>query len=235
MEKNDIIKGSYDSKWLCIFLIDVSSTMSRKDLLDINLALNNFRQRIKDDDTIELCTAVFDETVRFVLEPACVTSLASVPFIIPKQQVEKSLSNVFCAIRGAIMKMEERIQWYKKIEQPYYRPCVVLFTNEATERMYHGENFHDLKFNTSFYHYDYLYFGQHSPSIYASNGKITTMQLSISDLTKVLLGIYNTLDFAIVPYHYKKSNDSSWMDTFLSDLPNFKNDTDNIELEAFDI
>lgn len=130
MAKNDFSAESaenFEQKCLCVLVLDVSGSMRGEPINELNQALQDFYNDIREDDTtsqrLEVCIMTFNHVVKTIQEPALVEN-----FAMPTLTATGSTAMV-TAVKEAIAKVEARKQWYKETGQPYYRPWIILMTD----------------------------------------------------------------------------------------------------------
>ena len=130
MAKNDFMAESaenYEQKCLCVLVLDVSGSMRGEPIKELNQGLIDFYNEVKDDETssqrLEVCIMTFNDTVKTVQEPALVDN-----FTMPT--LSACGTTAMCdAVKEAIDVVDARKKWYKKTEQKYYRPWIILMTD----------------------------------------------------------------------------------------------------------
>lgn len=119
---------NYEQKCLCVFVADVSESMIRDPLDEVNKCLQNFYEEIVSDDLaclrLELSLIASGQDIVVVQMPSLVEN-----FIMPKLEVASGDKNIVNGIDKAIELVESRKIWYKETSQPYYRPWIILLTD----------------------------------------------------------------------------------------------------------
>lgn len=130
MAKNDFsaeTAENYEQKCLCVLLLDVSGSMRGEPINELNKALQEFYNEIKEDETtsqrLEVCLMTFNNQVQTLQEPALVEN-----FTMPTLTTSGSTAMVD-AVKEAIEKVEARKKWYRETGQKYYRPWIILMTD----------------------------------------------------------------------------------------------------------
>ncbi len=130
---------NYEQKCLCVLVLDVSGSMAGKPIEQLNLALKNFQNTLRNDfvasSRIELAIITFSSTVNLVLEPKLCDD-----FEMPILSTSGS-TKLVDGVNSAINLVEERKTWYKNTGQTYYRPWIMLITDGEPDR---DQNIHGL-------------------------------------------------------------------------------------------
>jgi len=158
MATNDFSDEDYitfEQKWLCVLLVDVSASMSDESLLRVNEEICNFFKFIEKDEIalsrLELSVMTFGQDIKILQEPANVNSSAM-------PQIVRS-SDVFHAVDCAVERIKARKRWYKETGQPYYRPLLVLVTSETIDELLQGDQFASIRKDVSEKQYGFLNYG----------------------------------------------------------------------------
>lgn len=130
MAKNDFSAESaenFEQKCLCVLVLDVSGSMRGEPIAELNKALQDFYNEIKNNETtsqrLEVSVITFNQTVQTLQDPALVEN-----FTMPTLTAAGSTAMVD-AVNEAIDKVAARKQWYRETGQPYYRPWIILMTD----------------------------------------------------------------------------------------------------------
>lgn len=130
MAKNDFSAESpenFEQKCLCVLLLDVSGSMRGEPINELNKALQDFYNEIKEDETtslrLEVCLMTFNHQVNTLQEPALVDN-----FVMPTLTASGSTAMVD-ALKEAIEKVAARKKWYRENGIPFYRPWIILMTD----------------------------------------------------------------------------------------------------------
>ena len=138
MTKNDF-RGetplNYTEKSLCVLVLDVSESMSWESngiipIDELNKGLQDFYNEIADpnnelSECLEVSLITFSNIVRTVQEPALVENISL------KTLTTGGSTAMVDAVNDAIDKVQARKDWYKKTNQSYYRPWIILITDGA--------------------------------------------------------------------------------------------------------
>lgn len=124
-----------ESKLLIIFVIDNSAAMTAGKMESVNNFLNSFYRSIQkgDDnpfsmdiiDKIDLSIVTYSDSVQTLRKASCIKKQEVAPRI--KRSTNASTC-VIAALNEALDIIEERKEWYREIEQGYYRPSIYLFS-----------------------------------------------------------------------------------------------------------
>lgn len=146
---------TFEQKWLCVILIDVSASMSDKALLRVNEEIRNFLKFIEKDEIaflrLDLSIMTFGQDIKILQEPASVNSSAM-------PQIERS-SDIFHAVDYAVEKIKVRKRWYKETGQYYYCPLLVLVTSETNDELLQYDEFAPIRKDVSERRYRFLNYG----------------------------------------------------------------------------
>lgn len=203
MAKNDFTgedSVTFDSKWLCVLLIDVSASMSDEALLRVNEEIHNFISFIEKDEIafnrMELCVMTFGQNVITLQEPAQVNSFA-IPQIVRN-------SDVFHAVNYAVEKIKARKFWYKETGQPYYRPLLVLITSETNNELLQCDSYASIRKDVSEKQYQFLNYGMNDSNKSLSSILTTNHPSWYEYLVEMPLLSDDTVDL----------EDTSWSNSF---------------------
>lgn len=192
MAKNDFTgedSVTFDSKWLCVLLIDVSASMSDEALLRVNEELRNLHRLIKEDETssqrFELCVMAFGQEVKILQWPALVENF-SMPNVVRENGVVQAIDN-------AVEMINARKHWYKEIQQPFYRPCLFLVTNEADEKMLYWDGLKHLKVDVQNREIDFMMIGMNGSSVHAHSSEIEIRMKDDRSLAQMLFSMWSII------------------------------------------
>lgn len=119
--------SNYEQKCLCVLCLDTSGSMGGAPITALNKALQDFATELQKDgvakNRVEVCVITFDSVVTCVQEPSLIGEMQ-----MPRLSVKGS-TKLVDGMRAAIVKTEERKQYYKAQGLPYYRPFIVLMTD----------------------------------------------------------------------------------------------------------
>lgn len=122
---------NYEQKCLCVLVLDVSGSMSGEPINQLNKAIQNFYEDIKNNSTtanrLEICVIEFSDTVNVLVEPSLADN-----FIMPVL-ITKGTTKLVDAVRVAIQKVSDRKNWYKQTKQKYYRSWIIPMTDGAPD------------------------------------------------------------------------------------------------------
>lgn len=129
-----------EQKCPCILVLDTSSSMAGKKINELNNGLRLFQSEIAANSTtsakLEVCILAFNHQTKIVQEFILVDYL-QVPNL-----VAQGSTKMVDAIRVAIGKTKERKKYYKKTNQTYYRPYIILITDGEPDP---GQDIHGLQ------------------------------------------------------------------------------------------
>ena len=109
---------------LCVFVLDVSSSMQGTRIDEINKALKSFEDKMSSKaDQFDMAIIAFNNIVSILQEPALIGS-----FEMPVLSASGSAVTVD-ALDTAIDLIEDRKNWYRANSIPYYRPWIILVTD----------------------------------------------------------------------------------------------------------
>lgn len=180
---------NFEQKWFCLFLIDVSVSMSDEALMKVNEELQRLHRLVKEDVTssqrIVLCVMTFGQDVKVIQTPALVEN-----FTMPTVFREGEVTH---AIYAAVEVIKAREQWCKETGQCYYRPCLILVTDEADEKLFRSEDMRHLNDDLQQKKYDCLIVGMNGSSVYAHS---TGMKINLKEtrsLAQMLFSVWGTV------------------------------------------
>lgn len=205
---------NYEQKWFCLFLIDVSTSMSDEALEGLNEELRNLHRLINEDETssqrIVLCIMTFGQDVKILQTPALVED-----FTMPKVVRE---NGVVQAIDDAIELINARKHWCNETGQPYYRPCLFLVTNEADEKLLHCDELKHLKEDVQHRKYDFLMIGMNGSSVYAHSSEIEIRMKDERSLAQMLFSAWRGVTWddwgCEAPMELSDDTTTGWIEPF---------------------
>lgn len=211
---------NFDQKWLCVLLIDVSSSMSDEALLRVNEELHNLYKLVKEDVTscqsFELCVMSFGQEVKILQWPALVESF-SMPNVVRENGVVQAIDN-------AVEMINARKHWYKETQQQFYRPCLFLVTNEADEKLLHCDELKHLKEDVQLRKFDFLMVGTDGSSVHAHSSEIEIRMKDDRSLAQLLFSMWRIIKWGDYACEMPLSDgpvtgmvlppDDTWMDDF---------------------
>lgn len=119
---------NYDPKWPLVLILDVSGSMSGAPIDALNKALISFKDEIIKDtilsNRLELAIVAFHDQAEVVRDFDLVQPKTNMPVL-----EAEGITNMFDGINKAIEIIEDRKQYYKKSEQRYYQPIIVLISD----------------------------------------------------------------------------------------------------------
>lgn len=119
--------ANWDTKTLCVLLLDTSGSMAGEKIDNLNEGLKRFHEIISDDCDLaqktEIAIISFDSTVHHVQQPAFVEN-----FTMPTLKA-KGASNMVAGIQKAIELVEERKKYYRNKGISYKRPWIIMITD----------------------------------------------------------------------------------------------------------
>lgn len=173
-----------EPRWLCVFVIDVSTSMSDEALRKINEELHNFYRFVKNDEIwgkrIEMCIITSGQGVRVIQEPNPVNF-----FDMP--QITRGIDQ---AIELAIARIEERKQWYNEMAISFYRPLLVLVTQEAKEELFENQYMKNVKNSVEWYLHDFLNLGMDGSNLYAHSTDLPIRLKAEQSILQLILPLY---------------------------------------------
>jgi len=180
---------NFEQKWFCLFLIDISASMSDEALERVNEELRNLHRLINEDETSSqrfvLCIMTFGQDVRILQKPALVEN-----FTMPKIVRE---GGIIHAIDYAIEVINARKHWCNETGQPYYRPCLFLVTNEADEKLLHCDELKQLKEDVQLRKFDFLMVGMNGSSVHANSYGIKIRMKDDRSLAQMLFSMWRII------------------------------------------
>ena len=192
MTRNDFSVESaenFETKRLCILLIDISASMSDEALAKLNEELRNLYRLVKEDETsserFEFCVMSFGQEVKTLQEPALVEN-----FTMPKVVRE---DGIIYAIDCAVEKINARKRWYKDTGQIFYRPCLFLVTNKADEKLIHCDELKHLQEEVQKKRFDFLMVGMDGSSVYAHSSEIEIRMKDDRSLAQMLFSMWRII------------------------------------------
>lgn len=119
---------NWETKTLCVLVVDVSGSMHGEPIRQLNEGLQRFHQDIlaRADlaSQVELAIVTFGESVHTILEPALADN-----FIMPTLTASERYTQLAAGVREAMALVDKRKRWYKSTNQPYHRPWIVLISD----------------------------------------------------------------------------------------------------------
>ncbi len=205
----------HEPKWLCVFLIDVSASMGKESLMKLNKELEDFYRLIKGDDTsrkrFELCITTFGQGIQTLQKPSLVDS-----FTMPILDAE-NIEVLVNAVNDVVERIKLRKRWYKETNQSYYRPCLVLVTNVANDKLYQSDAFARIREDVSAKEYVFLNIGMNGSSVLARQGNVLTNLKDKRSLSQMLFPLFQSVRMTI-----DKSKDDCAGDDLLLGLVDFE-------------
>ena len=223
MAHNDFLfeeETNFEQKWFCLFLIDVSTSMSDEALERVNEELRNLHRLINEDETssqrVVLCIMTFGQDVKILQKPALVENIT-----MPKVVREDGIIH---AIDYAIEVINARKHWCNETGQPYYRPCLFLVTNEADEKLLHCDELKHLKEDVQLRKFDFLMVGMNGSSVHAHSSEIEIRMKDGRSLAQMLFSMWKIIKWGDYACEIPLSDgsltgmvpppDDTWMDAF---------------------
>lgn len=212
---------NFEQKWLCVFLIDLS--MGHDSLVKLDKDLHDFHRLIMEDatsrDHFELCVATFGHGFKVLQEPASVER-----FTMPALDSydNEALAN---AVNDIVDRIAARECWYKNTGQKFYRPCLVLVTCEADEKVLHCDELKHLNAEIQKQRFDFLMVGMDGSSVYAHSSGIEIKMNDDRSLAQMLYPIWGITKWGDYACEMPLSDspitgltepppDDAWMDSF---------------------
>lgn len=123
-------ESNYQEKALCILLLDDSGSMHGEPIRQLNKALKEFYEDIQNDARLstglEIGIVKFGEGTEVLQEPAL-----SMDITIPTLQADDPETKLNEGVRVAIRMAEERKSEFKRTNQSYKRPWIIMLTDGA--------------------------------------------------------------------------------------------------------
>lgn len=121
---------NYDTRCLCVLVLDTSTSMNGSPINELNRGLMDFGEMLRNSSdtryTVETSIITFNSTVVCIQEPKLVDDMDQTNKF--PLTVEGS-TRLVDGVRAAIKKVEDRKDWYRRNNLPYYRPWIVLITD----------------------------------------------------------------------------------------------------------
>jgi uncharacterized protein YegL len=118
---------NFEQKCLCILVLDTSGSMVGEPIQELHRGLQQFHYQVVKDEVagerLEICLITFESKVSCIQEPTLIRNLQ-----IPQLQAGGS-TQLAKGVKEAIVKVQNRKNWYRKTGQPYYRPFIFLITD----------------------------------------------------------------------------------------------------------
>ena len=118
----------YNERIPIVLVLDVSGSMSGGPIDALNKALISFKDEIIKDtilsNRLELAIVAFNDQAEVVRDFDLVQPKTNMPVL-----EAEGITNMFDGINKAIEIIEDRKQYYKKSEQRYYQPIIVLISD----------------------------------------------------------------------------------------------------------
>lgn len=220
------IENDYETKCLCILVIDTSGSMNANNVIaELNDSLNRFKEVIMQDcvtkSMLELGIITFDSDVKMIQQPDKLTNIE-----IPRLRAQ-GFSLLVPAIEEAQKLVEKREEHYKIRGIPYYRPRIIVITDGA-----HLDKGQDIARIASkiksdvvnqYYCFDLIDIGDMQNSVLSTfeTKEMSILRMPINKIKFEELFALSKLqieaDFEPTPYPYDQSYlecSSNWMDIF---------------------
>jgi uncharacterized protein YegL len=124
-----------DQKCAVVLLLDTSGSMAGEPINELNKALVSFKEEILSDPTLsqrlEVGVVCFDDEARIEKPIDLMSPESDMPYL-----EIGGYTNLVAGMDLAIELIEERKNFYKSNQEPYYRPFIVLFTDGAPTNTY---------------------------------------------------------------------------------------------------
>ena len=169
---------NFETKWLCVLLIDVSASMSDHALAVLNDELRNLYKLFQDDGSLELCLMTYGQDVRIIQEPSVVQDNEP-------HQVKRD-ADTLRALECAIQKIYTRKCWYKETGQTFWRPLIVHVTIEAQTELFYSDIFEQMRVDISNKRYDYLKYGMNGSIVFANQYGEYGVKWAKDNLSKII-------------------------------------------------
>jgi uncharacterized protein YegL len=147
MALNDFIAESpenFEQKCLCVLVLDTSGSMVGEPIQELNKGIEQFYFQVMKDETaaerLEVCLITFESKVKCIQEPALLRN-----FKMPTLEAQGS-TQLVNGVKEAILKVQNRKNWYRKTGQPYYRPFIFLITDGEPDA---DQNLEELMFEVN--------------------------------------------------------------------------------------
>ena len=118
----------YNERIPIVLVLDVSGSMHGPPIDALNKALISFKDEIIKDtilsNRLELAIVAFNDQAEVVRDFDLVQPKTNMPVL-----EAEGITNMFDGINKAIEIIEDRKQYYKKSEQRYYQPIIVLISD----------------------------------------------------------------------------------------------------------
>lgn len=180
---------NFEQKWFCLFLIDVSVSMSDEALMKVNEELQRLHRLVKEDVTSSqrfvLCVMTFGQDVKVIRTPALVENF-TMPTVVREGEVTH-------AIYAAVEVIKAREQWCKETGQNYYRSCLILVTDEAKEELLRREDMRRLNDDLLQKKYDLLIVGMNGSSVYAHSSGMKINLKETRSLAQMIFSVWSTV------------------------------------------
>lgn len=180
---------NFEQKWFCLFLIDVSVSMSDEALMKVNEELQRLHRLVKEDVTSSqrfvLCVMTFGQDVKMIQTPALVENF-TMPTVVREAGVTQ-------AIFDAVEVINARKQWCKETGQLYYRSCLILVTDGAKEELLRREDMRRLNDDLQQKKYDLLIVGMNGSSVYAHSAGMKINLKENRSLAQMLFSVWGTV------------------------------------------
>jgi uncharacterized protein YegL len=124
---------NFEQKWLCVLVLDVSSSMNGTPIAELNRGLQDFYKEIEADEStscrLEVSLISFSHIVTTVQEPALIENFKMPILEANGETIDDGETAMIDAVNAAIDKVQARKNWYKSTGQYYYRPRIILITD----------------------------------------------------------------------------------------------------------
>ena len=119
--------NNYQKPCLCVLVLDVSSSMEGKKIVELNNGLQEFYKEVYKNneaaEKIEMCLITFGSEVKCIQEPAKVDD-----FKMPTLEASGT-TKLVDGINMAIKQVELRKEYYRKYSPQYSRPMIIVITD----------------------------------------------------------------------------------------------------------
>lgn len=155
---------SFEPKWLCLFVIDVSASMGEESLDKFNKELYDFQRLVSEDGTLkeslEVSIITFAQDFIVLQEPSFVES-----FTMPLLNTN-NIDAMTRALNNAVEKIDNRKMWYKLTGQSFYKPCLILVTSKPFDKLFQNSFFNQIRLDIKAGKYELLNYCTNEKSIF---------------------------------------------------------------------
>ena len=128
----------YKPKRLLVLVLDKSASMNYSGMQEINNCLQDFVEDAKFDDrkfsSVELSVIAFNQEIDTVINASNILDVEWEPV------TTDGCADIILGVKGGINAVKKRIDYYKSTGYEYYKPWLVLITDEDNQQKFDVNN-----------------------------------------------------------------------------------------------